>query len=366
MAESILTLRELNRATLARQLLLERASISAFAALKCLVGLQAQVPKPPYIGLWTRLLPFQHADLTHLLENKQAVRATMMRSTLHLIATEDYMLLRPALQPALTRALHGFFSKSAKSVNVDQFATAMQTYVQEQPRTFVEMRAKLMELFPDTDPALMAYTVRTHLPLVQIPPGGTWSFTGSPAHAIAETWLDRPFADSSESLRALILRYLAAFGPATVQDIQAWSGLTRLQSAVEALKPELCTFRDEQGNQLFDLPDSPRLSADMPAPLRFIPEFDNLVLSHADRRRIVRNEYRPLFIVPPGRVLATFLVDGFVCGTWKTERTHNVARLIITTFEPLSNNVYDELVEEGERLLRFVEDSAERYEVEVV
>ncbi len=364
MAEHILTLRELNRAMLARQMLLERASVSTLDALKRLVGLQAQIPKPPYIGLWTRLLSFQHDDLTQLLEDKQAVRATMMRSTLHLMATEDYMLLRPALQPALTRALHGFFSKGAKSVNVEQFTSTMQAYIQEQPRTFVEMRAKLTELFPDTDPALMAYIVRTHLPLVQISPGGTWSFTGSPAHAIAETWLGRSFANSSESLRHLILRYLAAFGPATVKDIQAWSGLIRLQSMIEALKPELCTFQDELGNQLYDLPDTPRPSADVPAPLRFIPEFDNLVLSYADRQRIVRNEYRPLFIVPPGRVLATFLVDGFVRGTWKTERRQNVAHLIITPFESLSNDVRNGLVKEGQRLLHFVEDDAERYEVQ--
>ncbi len=366
MVERVLTLRELNRATLARQLLLERANISALNALERLVGLQAQVTKPPYIGLWTRLSSFHHDDLTQLLESRQAVRATMMRSTLHVMATEDYLLLRPALQPALTRALHGFFSKSAKNIDAEQFTVAMQAYVQEQPRTFVEMRSKLTELFPNTDPALMAYVVRTHLPLVQIHPGGTWNFTGSPAHAFAEAWLSRPFSDPAESTRVLILRYLAAFGPATVKDIQAWSGLTRLQPTVDALKSELCTFRDEQGNLLYDLPDSLRPSADVAAPLRFIPEFDNLVLSHAERRRIVRDAYRPLFIVPPGRVLATFLVDGFVSGTWKTERTPDVARLIITPFEPLADNIRDGLTEEAQRLLYFVEADAERYEVQFV
>lgn len=364
MAERILTLHELNRATLARQLLLDRVSFPVIEALERLVGLQAQKPNPPYIGLWSRLQSFHRNDLTCLLEDGQVVRATMMRSTLHLMTIEDYVVFRPVLQPALTRALYSFFGERAKGIDVEAFVDVTRAYVQEQPRTFAEIRTKLVEIFPEVDPALMAYAVRTQLPLVQVPLGGIWDFTGSPTHAEPSSWLGRPLAVSSEGLRLLILRYLAAFGPATVKDLQTWSGLNRLHGIIETLRPELCTFRDEQGNELFDLPDSPLPAANVTAPPRFLPEFDNLVLSHADRRRVLPHEYRTLVVLPPGRVLATFLVDGLVRGIWKIERTHDVARLVIVPFEPLPVSARDELIEEGERLMRFVEDSAEAFEIQ--
>jgi hypothetical protein len=358
MAERILTRRELNRATLARQSLLDRASLSALDALKSLAGLQAQLPNPPYIALWTRLRSFRHQDLTRLLEERQVVRATMMRATLHLMAATDYLLFRPALQPALTRAMYGFFGARAKQLNVEQIVAVARAYVQEQPRTFAEIRARLVEIFLDTDPALMTYAVRTHLPLVQVPSNDAWGFAGNPAYALASAWLGRPLADPTEGLRSLVLRYLAAFGPATVKDIQTWSGLSRLNDVVKVLRSGLCTFRDEEGNELLDLPDSPRPPADATAPPRFLPEFDNLLLAHADRRRIVPDEHRGSIVLPPGRILATFLVDGFVRGTWKIERTRGEAKLVIVPFEPLPAKAHNELVEEGERLIRFVEDDA--------
>lgn len=363
MPERMLTLRELNRATLARQMLLERASLSPFDAAEHLVGLQSQLPDPPYIGLWTRLQAFQHDDLTRLIEQRQVVRATMMRSTLHLMTAQDYALLRPVLQPALTRAMHAFFGAPAKSIDVERIVAAARAYIQEEPRTFVQIRARLSELFPDIDPALLAYAVRTHLPLVQVPPGGVWGFTGSPAHAEASTWLERPLEASTQNLYQLIRRYLAAFGPASVKDVQTWSGLIRLQDVLKALKPELRMFRDEQGNELFDLPDGPLPPADIAAPVRFLPEFDNLILSHADRSRVVPEQYRGSIFLSAGRVRATFLVDGFVRGAWKVERAGNVARLVIEPFEPLSPGTRSALVEEGQRLVRFVEESAETFEI---
>jgi hypothetical protein len=168
---------------------------------------------------------------------------------------------------------------------------------------------------------------------------------------------------SADGLRLLVLRYLAAFGPASVKDVQTWSGLSQLQDVFKSLKPGLRTFRDEQGNELFDLPDSPLPPADVPTPPRFLPEFDNLLLSHADRSRFVPVEYRKAVYLSVGRVRATFLLDGFVRGTWKTERTKNVARLIIEPFEPLPPQARSALLEEGERLVRFVEDSAQEFEV---
>lgn len=362
MPERILTLRELNRATLARQLLLERVPLPAPDAIERLVGLQAQLANPPYIGLWTRLRDFHCADLTRLLEQRHVVRATLMRSTLHLMIADDYLLLRPLLQPALTRALHAFFAQQAKGIDVDLFISAARAYVEEQPRTFVELRAKLTELFPDTDPALMAYVIRTHLPLVQIPPGGVWGFAGSPAHALAESWLGRPLSVSA-NLRPLILRYLAAFGPAAVRDMQAWSGLVRLSGAINELKPELRLFRDESGNELFDLPDAPLLSEDTPAPPRFLPEFDNLLLSHFDRRRVIVDSNRSSVFLTVGRVRATFLIDGFVRGTWKIEKASGTTTLVIEPFEPLSQEIRDALAEEGEQLLHFVEDRSETFDI---
>lgn len=364
MTERTLTLRELNRATLARQMLLERASLPVLDAIERVAGLQAQLPNPPYIGLWTRLQAFRREELTGLIENRRAVRATMMRSTLHLMTASDYILSRLALQPALTRAMHGFFGARAKSIDVDQILAAARAYVQEQPRTFVEIRAYLTELFSAIDPALLAYAVRAHLPLVQIPPGGVWGFGGSPAHAEASAWLGCPLVAPIEGLRSLVLRYLAAFGPATVKDIQTWSGLPRLQDVIKELRPQLSTFRDEQGHELFDLPDSPRPSESISAPVRFLPEFDNLLLAHADRGRVMPDKYRTSVFLTVGRVRATFLVGGFVCGTWKIERTRNAARLVIEPFEPLPNAVRDELAAEGKRLIRFIEDDAETFDIQ--
>lgn len=362
--QRVLTLRELNRALLARQMLLERADISILEAIERLVGLQAQTPNAPYIGLWTRLATFRRNDLVQLLEQREVVRATLMRSTLHLVTAKDYLLLRPALQPALTRALYAFFGKAGREINIEPLISTARAYIEEKPRAFTEIRAHLTALQSDTDPALMAYVVRTHLPLVQIPPGGVWNFAGSPAHDLAERWLGQPLATAEDGFRHLVLHYLAAFGPATVRDIQAWSGLTGLRNGLEELRPELCTFHDEQGNELFDLPDMPLPPADTIAPVRFLPEFDNLILSHAERGRVVVDKYRSLIFLSAGRVRATFLVDGFTAGTWKIERTGKKAKLLIEPFEPLSNNVRDELVEEGERLVRFVEDDAEKFEVQ--
>ncbi len=364
MGQRVLTPRELNRTLLARQMLLERANISILEAIERLVGLQAQTPNAPYIGLWTRLAIFQRNDLVQLLEQHKVVRATLMRSTLHLVTAKDYLLLRPALQPALTRALYAFFGKAGREIEIEPLVSAARAYIEEKPRTFTEIRAHLTELNPDTDPALMAYVVRTHLPLVQIPPGGAWNFAGSPAHDLAERWLGQPLATPEEGFRYLVFHYLAAFGPATVRDIQAWSGLTGLRNALEELRPGLCTFRDEQGNELFDLPDMPLPSANTTAPVRFLPEFDNLILSHAERGRVVVDKYRSSIFLSAGRVRATFLVDGFTAGTWKIERTGKNAKLLIEPFETLSNTVCDELVEEGKQLLRFVEDDAEKFEVQ--
>lgn len=362
MTQPILTLRQLNRATLARQLLLERESFPVDDSIRFLAGLQAQVAREPYIGLWTRLRDFQRNDLTQLLEQHKVVRTTFVRSTLHLVTADDYLLLRPAIQPALTRALYGFFGKRARNLELTRLAEAARAYLQAGPRTFTELRALLLELEPNEDAEAMAYVVRTQLPLVQVPRSTGWGYPSNPAYALADLWLGQSLL-ASENPHDLILRYLAAFGPATIKDVQTWVGMTGLREAVETLKPKLSLFQDERGNELLDLPDITLPPADIPAPPRFVPEYDNLILSHADRTRFVADEHRSSIYLPAGRVRATFLVDGFVRGTWKIEKTKNSATLVIEPFVSLSKEVQAALSEEGEQLIRFIEEESKTFGV---
>jgi hypothetical protein len=214
------------------------------------------------------------------------------------------------------------------------------------------------------DQAALANAVRALLPLVQVPPRGIWGASGQAAHTTAESWLDSPL-ETDPAPDTMVLRYLAAFGPATVLDAQAWSGLTRLREVVERLRPELVTFRDERGNELFDLPGAPRPDPDVPAPLRFLPEFDNVLLSYVDRTRILADEYKPAISTVNGIIPGTVLVDGFVQGSWKVTRQRRVATLQITPFRRLSQRHRAGLVREGERLLDFAAPDAGTREVTV-
>jgi hypothetical protein len=358
--DRVLTVRDLNRATLARQMLLDREANGVEQAIERLAGLQAQVAGPPFIGLWTRLATFGRADLADLLERRRVVRSPLMRSTLHLMTAEEYLRLRPALQPALTRALGAFFGQRAKTLDVDRLVAAARPFMEE-PRTYTALRALLAELEPGQDPEAMAYAVRTHLPLVQVFTGGAWGYSSNAPYVLAEAWLGRPLEPADP--RLLVRRYLAAFGPATVRDMQTWSGMPTLRTAVDAIKPELRSFRDEQGNELFDLPDMPLPPAETPASPRFLPEYDNLLLAHADRTRVIADQYRPRVFLSAARVRSTFLVDGFVQGAWKIEQSKGTARLVIEPFMPLEMEVARTLAEDGERLVRFVSGGAGTIEV---
>ena len=354
MPERVLTLRELNRATLSRQMLLGREALPVSEAVGRLVGLQAQETNPPYVGLWTRLRDFGKGDLTRAMEERRVVRATLMRSTLHLMTSEDYLLLRPALQPALTRALGAFFGKRAGGLDIARLVAVARDLFEEGPCTFAELRNRLSEIEPDRDPDALAYAVRTHLPLVQVPPGGTWGSGGRLAYALPESWLGRA-PSGTEAPRELVLRYLAAFGPSSVKDVQAWTGMVRLKDPLEEMRGELRTFREEAGVELLDLPDAPLPPADAPAPPRFVPAYDNLILSHADRTRVISDEHRKKVFLSAGRVRPTILIDGFVRGAWNIPKTRAdaPATLVIEPFEPLTDPDRDALIAEGENLLRF-------------
>jgi hypothetical protein len=251
-------------------------------------------------------------------------------------------------------------------VDVEALSAVGRALLEERPRTASELGVLLRERWPERDPASLARAVRHLVPLVQVPPRGVWGMSGQTTHTTAEAWLGRRF-DTDPSPEEMVVRYLGAFGPAGVKDVQTWSGLTRLGEVVDRLRPRLSTFRDERGRELFDLPDAPRPDPDTPAPTRFLPEFDNLILSHADRARVIADDYRRAIASRNGMVPATFLVDGFVRGTWKTQRTRRKATLSIEPFEALSGNDRDALAEEGERLLRFMAqpESAESYEIRV-
>jgi hypothetical protein len=344
-------------------MLLGREDVSAYEAVGRLAGLQAQVPNPPYIGLWTRLSDFARDQLTDLIENRRVVRSSMMRATLHLTTAEDYLLLRPAIQPALDRSLRSIAGKRLQGLDLDRLVSAAREMVEEGPRTSKELQERLLEMEPDRDPSALAYLVRMRLPLVQMPPAGTWGKGGSPRFALPEPWLGARLADPGESLRALVFRYLAAFGPADAKDFQAWSGLTGAKALLQELRPELVEFRDEAGNELFDLPEAPLPPADTPAPSRFVPEYDNLVLSHADRRRVIADGDRKAVFLSAARVRATILLDGFVAGAWRIEKTKKSAALIVETFAPLAPQDRDALAEEGERLLRFATDGQPELDV---
>lgn len=362
MVERTLTLRELNRTTLARQFLLERVSQSSLDVIKHLVALQGQVSNAPYVGLWTRLSGFERESLTHQLEERQVVRASSLRGTLHLLAAEDYLQIHPLLRSTLSANLHRF-ARHAQGFEMDRFVKEMQAYIQEQPRTAVELRTKMEEFFPGMGKMQIADSVRMYLALIQILPAGTWGFTGRPTHVQASAWLGQPFVSSQEGLQNLIRRYLAAFGPASARDIQSWSGLTGLQSTLDVLRPELRIYRDEQGRELFDLLDAPIPSAETPAPVRFLPAFDNLIYGYANRLRVISDAYRP-FLSTGNIIVQTFLVDGFVRGMWKIERRGPLATLVIEPYGPLSPSEQNELWEEGERLMRWAADDANTFEVQ--
>jgi hypothetical protein len=367
-SERVLSRVELNRATLARQLLLERATLSPLEAIKQLAGLQSQLSNPPYIGLWSRLKTFEREELIRLLEQRQVVRASMMRCTLHLTTAEDYLHFRPALQPLHTRALEAYFDdRGITGLDKARFVAELESYLQEKPRTNVELRQKLGELLSDQDERLL-YKVRIYLPLLQVFPGGVWGVGGSPAYTEASSWLGGSLVAADEGLVYLIVSYLRAFGPASLKDLQVWSGLSQLQleKGWAALRPNLLSFRDEQGRELYDLPEAPRPLASIPAPVRFLPDFDNVVLAYDKRSRIIAEEYRPLVFPGNSAVLPTFLVDGFVAGIWHVERSSSGPHLKIQPFKPLSSKVEQELREEGELLLQFMCDKLTSRKISVV
>ncbi|MET9323012.1 winged helix DNA-binding domain-containing protein [Streptomyces sp. NPDC003038] len=350
--QPVLDIRALNRATLARQLLLSRAEMSARDAVAHLVGLQAQNVKPPYFQLHARLAGFRPAELGRLMESRDVVRMVTMRSTIHTHTAHDALTLRPLVQPARDREV-SYFRTGLAGVDLERLGELARAFVEAEPRTMGEIREELLKEWPHADPQSLSVAARCRLPLVQVTPRGVWGRSGQVRLTTVERWLGRP-AGQAQPVDDVVLRYLAAFGPASVKDMQTWAGLTRLREAFERLRPGLVTFRDENGVELFDLPDGPRPDADTPAPPRFLPEFDNLLLSHADRSRVIAPEFK-------GRVWTgnqahrTLLVDGFFAGVWKLEREGDRDRdrdvVTVELFRDVSKALRDEIVAEAELMV---------------
>lgn len=323
----LLTRRQLNRATLARQLLLERVGLPPLAAVEHLVGLQAQVPYNPYTALWSRLEGFRPESLSESIERRAAVRIGVMRGTIHLLTAADALLLRPLVQPVFEGQLwrHRDHSPGLRKIDLEPVVEAGRALLEAQPRTGTELRALLADRFPGPDPAALAYACQMRLGLVQVPPRGLWGRSAQVAWTTAEAWLGRPLA-AEPSIEDVVLRYLAAFGPASVADVTTWCRLTGMRKVVERLRPQLLTFRDERGRELFDLADAPRPSENVPAPTRFLPEYDNVLLSHDDRSRFTFHADRELL----GRAWAvgwgSVLHDGVVRAMWRLEPEALVVR----------------------------------------
>jgi hypothetical protein len=363
MAGAPLTLRDLNRATLARQMLLGRERVKPLRAIERLVGLQAQWPRPPHVGLWSRVEGFKREDLLGLLRRREAVRATMMRGTLHVASAKDYLALRPPLQPMLTRGTFAVLRERAKGIDVDEVAGIARACLSDGPRTFEQVRDAFATVHPDADHRAMGHIARLSVPLVQVPTtSDAWGFPGAPAFALAEDWLGEKLPLHG-GIGDLVLRYLAAFGPATWADMQTWSGLQGVKDVFEELRPRLVFLRDDRKRELFDLPKAPRPGSDATAPPVFLPEFDNVVLAHVERRRFVADAHRKRVYLPGLRIAPTFLVDGFVAGTWGALRKKEAATLTVDAFEPLAKKTQAELAAEADRLVRFLEPDARSFDV---
>jgi hypothetical protein len=346
-----LSLRALNRATLARQLLLERSPMGALEAIEHLVGMQAQASFAPYYGLWSRLNSFTGDELSGLLTARKAVRIVLMRGTIHLVTAKDCHRLRPLVQPALDRMLkaNATHGRPLAAVEVSAVVGAARRLLDAEALTPGELGARLAEEWPDTPPGSLAEAARSLLPLVQVPPRALWQRSGQVRLTTATAWLGKP-RGKSVTIDEVVVRYLAAFGPASTADVQTWSGLTRLAEVVDRL--ELMHFKSEGGQTLYDIPDAPRPDPDTPAPVRLVAPFDNILLSHVNRTRVISDEHRRrLFSGKNGVFPGTVLVDGFVAGTWEPVGKGESTSMRVRPYIQLKRGVLDTVVSEGNRLL---------------
>ena len=342
-------------------MLLQRERISTTAAVARLAGMQAQIPKPPFIGLWSRIEDFHASELLRLVESRELVRGTMQRGTLHLLTREDFRNWRPVIQPCLERGGISV-TKNIGEVDRDAVLARARKFLKTKPATFDEIRTDLVAHFPDGNDRQMGYHVRMNLPLIMIPDGSKWGYPADSRFALAEQELGK--APETDDTADLILRYLGAFGPASIADFQSWSGLRAMKPAFEALRDRLAVYRYGK-RELFDIPGLlENAGTEGAAPVRLLPEFDNILLAHDDRSRIISDEHRQRMVTKNLFIPATILVDGYVAGIWTAKRKgKKAAALTLEPFVKLTKSVRSRLEDEAEKALRFLEDDAQTYEI---
>jgi DNA glycosylase AlkZ-like len=349
----VLSRRALNRALLERQLLLRRVAMPVADAVEHLVGLQAQATLPPYYGLWSRLEPFDPHEVGRLLTAREAVRLTLMRGTVHLATVRDALGLRPLVQAAIERGHNGTFGRRMGGADLGEIAAATRELLADGPLGARELGRRLVERGIGDDAEAIGNAARVYVPLVQVPPRGVWGESGQARYATLESWTGQA-PQEEPSVEDVVVRYLRAFGPASVLDAQNWSGLTKLKAVVERLRPGLAIFCNEDGRELFDLPEAPRPDPGVPAPVRLLGEYDNLLLGHADRRRIVPEDFPWLAMRAPGRFVNNLLVDGVLRATWWIEREgKTTAVLAIRPHRKLTRGERHEVEAEAERMVEF-------------
>ena len=353
MADRVLSVRALNRALLERQGLLSRQRIAPLGMVERLVGLQAQVPENPYVALWSRLARFAPADLSGLIECRAAVRAQLMRATIHLVSARDCLAFHPVTGAVLAKVFQSPWAAALRGADLAGVVAAGREALAERPRTRAELAELLAPRWPEADPPALAQAVTFNTALVQVPPRGLWGATAQATWAPADAFLDAPLAREADP-DAMVLRYLAAFGPATVADIRTWSGLTGLRAVVERLRPRLRTFRDEQGRELLDVEDGALPDPDAPAPVRFLPEYDNVGLSHADRARLFAGLGPGAPLPRGGRSFGTLLVDGFYRANWGLDADGTLTIDRFASRAPDPPGTPEAIVAEGEGLIAFL------------
>ncbi len=347
MAEQTLSTRQLNRALLARQLLLERSNLPLTKALEQIGGLQTQYAPSAYIGLWARLDGFKREVLTHALERRRAVQATLMRVTIHIVSARDFHLLAAGIRNSRRQWWLRVQRKAFEGLDMDAVATRVREHLADGPRRAPQLQELLRA---DGFPSIASSGAGLWVDLVRVPPSGTWERRRADLLGLAEQWLGPPRATEEEGLAHLVRRYLGGFGPASMTDIASWAGLppATLKPVLQRLR--LRRFRDERGGELLDLPGAALPDPDTPAPVRFLPTWDANLLIHARRAQILPERYRPLiFTTKNPQSIGTFLVDGAVAGGW----TYEKGRVHLWPFARLPRTVRRELDDEAHRLAAF-------------
>ncbi|MRH89126.1 winged helix DNA-binding domain-containing protein [Nocardia sp. SYP-A9097] len=346
---TVISPRQLNRTLLMRQLLTERVTMPAADLIHHLIAVQGQEANWPFIGLWTRLTDFRPAELDSLLHDRTIVRSTTIRRTVHLTTADDYRWLFPTVRPMIEQSLKlAYYREAFGDLDHTEFATAGRELLTGRTLARTELGRTLSERFPTPHPERLAAILGHLTPLVHHAEAGVWGSWRNRrvAVALAEEWIGGPL-DTEPDQEKMVLRYLAAFGPATVADIQSWSGITRLAEVITRLRPQLRTLRDDSGRELYDLPDAPLADPDLPAPVRFLPAFDNALLAHKDRRRVITDEDRSRITKIASGGVPMYLVDGFVHGRWDLDGPN----LRITPWHPLSPAAEVAVHAEAEKLL---------------